>query len=99
MPHYYVEGTSGHSDQRVIEARDPLEAIKKYLHYPGIHGLLSEYDEDSDPRGIYGKGDERWSRVTVSISPPFEVCEVCNQEADDGRFCYEHDPEMEDEED
>jgi len=97
MPKYRVEGTSGGSDQRVIEASGVQDAIEQYLHYPGFAGLITEYDEHSDPRGSYGKGDERWSRITISISPAFEGCtaEFCEDEAMEDGLCYDHQPEEE----
>ena len=108
MPKYRVEGTSGGSDQRVIEASNEIEAINDYLYQiSGVGRLLNEYDKDSDPRGIYTQsgsdGKRRWSRVTISVSPAFESCSVegCEagddyEEFDDG-LCYDHQPDLEEE--
>jgi hypothetical protein len=108
MPNYRVEGTSGGSDQRIIEARNEVDAIKEYLYQAhGFGGLLREYDKDSDPRGIYENHQDkrRWSHVTISISPAFGLCtfEGCDagddyEEFDDG-LCYDHQPDLEDEDD
>ena len=109
MPKYRVEGTSGGCDQRVIEADGVQDAIEKYLYYPGFGGLINDYDEHSDPGGTYRqsghKGNLRWSRLTISVSPPFEACafEGCDagddyEEFDDG-LCYDHQPDPEDEDD
>jgi len=108
MPNFRVEGTSGGGDQRIVEARNECEAIKEYLYQAsGFGGLLNEYDKDSDPKGIYENHQDkrRWSRVTISISPPFELCafEGCDEgddyvELDEG-LCYDHQPDLEDEDD
>jgi len=105
MPKYRVEGTSGGCDQRVIEASGVQDAIEQYLHYPGFCGLITEYDEHSDPGGSYTQsgpdGKQRWIRLTISISPPFEGCtaEFCEDEAQEEGLCWDHQPEDEDEED